>query len=215
MTVPSLWGLQSGRTVTWGLVAVDQKVVRLLRAEQDPKAQPQAAERILEGPEDADPVRSSHHPCLFHPHPTLYGGLFLLVCFISRKTALCCLFPPISRCRLIVEPLHWPFQKLQLWPCYTNRISPGSPFLPVASLPSHWPACSGFAHRWGAGGLCLPRYVAHTSFSSRRRGLGGRGARVPTLLHSEVEMQGEFILFLEKTPRRNSHLDLLWSSCFV
>ena len=37
MTVPSLWGLQSGRTVTWGLVAVDQKVMWLLRAKQDPK----------------------------------------------------------------------------------------------------------------------------------------------------------------------------------
>ena len=62
--------------------------------------------------------------------------------------------------------------------CDTNRISPGSPFLSVASLPSHWPACSGFAHKWGAGGLCLPRYVAHMSFSSRRRrGLGRRGCR--------------------------------------
>ena len=62
--------------------------------------------------------------------------------------------------------------------CNTNRISPGSPFLSVASFPSHWPACSGFAHKWDAEGLCLPRYVAHMSFSSRRRrGLGRRGCR--------------------------------------
>ena len=62
--------------------------------------------------------------------------------------------------------------------CNTNRISPGSPLLSVVSFPSHWSTCSGFSHKWGAWGLCLPRYVAHMSFSSRRRrGLGRRGCR--------------------------------------
>lgn len=177
MTVPSLWGLQSGRTVTWGLVAVDQKVVRLLRAEQDPKAQPQAAERILEGPEDADPVRSSHHPCLFHPHPTLYGGLFLLVCFISRKTALCCLFPPISRCRLIVEPLHWPFQKLQLWPVLYQQNFSWKPLSTCGFSPFPLASLQWFCSQVGCRGAMSSKVCSPYVLLLQKKGPGREGGK--------------------------------------